>query len=221
MNISPDDTEFEESRVKSVDTGTNGCSVEREDGWSFFVPLVEGAVAPQAGDLMRFYGPGIGHPVRGVTYAGVVAFYRTPSEEKARRDAESALYQERRRLALQETKIPDVVQPGFEWTEDMAEISGFGGGYERGCRQMISQGCAWWAEHPDAKPEFHGYKNVTGIAVEDNDDAKALSAAICAGVDPSGAMHQAAVGHVFHWHKVGSWVAYQASMRDLVRERTA
>lgn len=221
--IVPDiDTEFEEVALAEVRKTGDHYDLKRSDGWGFW--LENPGFVPEAGQIARFYGEGIGRPVRGVVVGGKVAFYRTPEEERARRKAESAAYEERRRAALAETKIPDVVTPGFEWTEDMADISGLGGDYERACRQMISQGCAWWAQHPEVEPEFHGFKNITGICVEDNKDAERLSAAICADIDPSGAMHHAAVAHVLHWRKLGSWGAYQHAMRDLAchrAERTA
>ena len=218
LTIPDTDTEFEEVALAGVKVCETGYELSRADGFCFYIDKPD--FEPCVGQLARFYGEGIGRPVRGVSVEGKVAFYRTPEEEDAKHAAFVAQHQEERRLALLETKIPHVVTPGFEWTEDMAEISGFGGGYERACRQMISQGCAWWVEHPDAAPQFHGYKNITGIAMEDNEDAKALSTAICAGdIGPSGAMHQAAVAHVFHWRKLGSWLAYQESLRDLARER--
>lgn len=213
-----DDTEFEEIALKSVKKSSDGYELHREDGWSMFIE--NPGFEPMAGEKARFYGRGIGYVVRGVTISGRVAFYRSPEEQEAKATVERAEYAEKRRLALLETKVPGVVTPGFEWTEDMADVSGFGGGYERACRQMISQGCVWWAEHPDADPQFRGFENVYGICVEDNEDAKALGKALCGDIDPSGAMHQAAVAHIFHWRKLGSWLAYQNSLRDLARERS-
>ncbi len=100
--------------------------------------------------------------------------------------------------------------PG-EWVEGMGEISGFGGGYEQACRQMLRQGLKWFDEHPDAKPEFQGFKQVYGLVTEENKDAEALSAAVCAGVEPTGAMHQAVISHLFWIRRVG-WDAYVAEM---------
>lgn len=79
-----------------------------------------------------------------------------------------------------------------------ANISGFGGGYEIACQVMLVQGLEWLSQHPEAKPEFHGYKGVYGIITEDNADAKDLSTAVCFGVDPTGAMHQAVMSHVLY-----------------------
>ncbi len=218
LNIPDADTEFWEDVLAAVTKGVGGYRVEGEEGWSFW--LNDPGFAPELGQTIRFYGRGIGCVVRGVSIAGRVAFYRSPAEQEAEDEKRRADFDKSRRLALLETKIPRVVTPGFEWTEDMAEVSGFGGGYERACRQMISQGCAWWSAHPDADPKFHGYKEVYGLCVEDNEDARTLSEAICAGdIGPSAAMHQAAVTHVFQWRRLGSWIAYQKFMRDTARER--
>lgn len=121
---------------------------------------------------------------------------------------------ERQQIDLEPTVLPAA---GFEWTEDMRQISGFGGGYERTCRAMVSAGCMWWTMHPEAEPQFHGFKGIYGVVIEDNADAKALSEAVVTAVggDCTGAMHQAAIAHVFRWRALGSWGAYQDEMRAL------
>lgn len=89
----------------------------------------------------------------------------------------------------------------YVFTDEMAEISGFGGNYEAACRRMIVAGLEWLDSHPEADPKFHGYKDVFGILTEDNDDAKALSNAITKDEpDITGAMHQAAIQHII-WIK--------------------
>lgn len=105
------------------------------------------------------------------------------------------------------------------WTDDMGEISGFGGGYENVCRAMVLAGIQWIDEHPDADPKFHGYNGIYGIITEDNDDAKALTAAVVAAAngDCTGAMHQASVGHVMAYKRLG-WDEYSKQLRE--RETT-
>jgi hypothetical protein len=214
------DLDFEERTIDRVEG-------DREKGWwihhgglGFHVPA-DSPVEPKAGMVARFYGgAGAGCIVRGLTLDGVPVFYRTPEEEAARREEQRRQYEEERKRVALEPINPERQVEGFEWTADMRQISGFGGGYERTCRAMVSAGCKWWSEHPDAKPEFHGYRNVFGVCTEDNDDAKALTAAIleAANGDATGAMHQAAVSHIFAWRHFGSWLAYQAKMRELKRE---
>ncbi len=100
----------------------------------------------------------------------------------------------------------------YEWQPGMREISGFGGAYEQACRRMVQAGCFWLEDHPDAKPEFRGYKNILGVVSEENDDAKALSEAIAKPVpDCSGAMHAWSVNACMFVRKNG-WPAYVAGM---------
>lgn len=103
----------------------------------------------------------------------------------------------------------------YEFTPEMGEISGFGGGYETACRAMLKAGLEWLDAHPEADPQFHGYKNVYGIIAEDNDDAKALSEAVVAptGGDCTGAMHQAVVSSCL-WIRKNGWDAYVKAMSE-------
>lgn len=101
----------------------------------------------------------------------------------------------------------------YLFTPTMGEISGFGGGYEQTCRNMLAAGMEWLDAHPEADPKFSGYQGVYGIVTEDNDDAKALSKAVVdgSGGDCTGAMHQAVVSHCLFIRKQG-WDAYCAQM---------
>lgn len=110
---------------------------------------------------------------------------------------------------------PVVVQRATKYlfTPGMSEISGFGGGYEQTCRNMVAAGMEWLDSHPDADPQFHGFKGVYGVIADDNPDAKALSDAVVAGSggDCTGAMHQAAVSHCMFIRKNG-WTRYVEEM---------
>lgn len=127
-------------------------------------------------------------------------------------------FEEKRRLAALEPTLPVPQIYGFEWTEDMREISGFGGQYERACRAMVSAGCAWWSEHPDADPQFRGNQGIYGLITEENDGAEALGKVIEDATKSeggcTGAMYQAAINHIFAWRNFGSWLAYQRAMRE-------
>ena len=113
----------------------------------------------------------------------------------------------------------EVVNGDHVFSHEMREISGFGKGggqrgreYEKACRRMVLAGIKWLDDHPTADPKFHGYKDVYGICMEDNDDEKALSEAIVAACsDCSGAMHQAAVSHVLMAKSLG-WEKYVEEM---------
>ena len=103
----------------------------------------------------------------------------------------------------------------YTHTPDMGEISGFGGGYEAACLAMLDAGVRWLDANPNADPQFRGFKNVYGVILEDNADAKALSDAVLAGSggDCTGAMHQAVVTRVLHIKSVG-WEKYCIECRE-------
>jgi len=103
----------------------------------------------------------------------------------------------------------------YVFTDDMDEISGFGGGYEQTCRNMLAAGLEWFDDHPDADPQFHGFRGIQGLIVEDNDDAKSLSAAVEAGdggTGCTGAMHQAVIRSCLFIRSDG-WERYCDEMR--------
>jgi len=89
----------------------------------------------------------------------------------------------------------------------VVSISGFGGGYEATCQKMVRNGLKHVADNPKINPKYHGYTNVYGLCIGDNDDAKALSDAVCGGFSeregPTGAMHQASITHLFYIMKHG------------------
>ena len=75
------DDNYEETTIKSVKDSGSGWSIEREDGFSFYVSEDQ-APMPRVGMLARFYGKGIGFSVRGLFLDGKKAYYRTEEEEK-------------------------------------------------------------------------------------------------------------------------------------------
>ena len=102
----------------------------------------------------------------------------------------------------------------YEWQENMDEISGFGRSYEAACRAMLKSGLDWWDTFPDSDPKYQGYKNVFGVCIDNNNDARDLDIAIQMGahsIDPNsgmtGAMHQAVVSHIMYIHQNG-WEEY-------------
>jgi hypothetical protein len=82
------DAAFEDTTIRSVSQCRDGgWSIEREDGFSFFVPA-DSPITPAAGMTARFYGKGIGFAVRGLFIDGQQVFYRTEDQEKTFRDIE-------------------------------------------------------------------------------------------------------------------------------------
>ena len=101
----------------------------------------------------------------------------------------------------------------YPWEPGMGQISGFGGGYEDACRNMLYSGLAW-LDDQDPEPNLKGstYTNVFGIFNAESKDAKALEDAVVAGQpDCSGAMHHACMNACFFIAKNG-WVKYVEAM---------
>lgn len=80
-NNFPNDDNFEDTTIAAVRPEANGWSIERADGWSFYVPK-DSPVEPKEGMTARFYGKGIGSVVRGMFIDGQKVFYRTEEEQK-------------------------------------------------------------------------------------------------------------------------------------------
>lgn len=100
----------------------------------------------------------------------------------------------------------------FAFTDDMREISGFGGEYEAACRKMVLAGVEWLRNNPQETPEIKEIPGVFGLTKPGNLAGQKLEDAIDAAVpDCSGAMSHAALLHVLFIRKNG-WPAYVESM---------
>jgi len=70
------DSQFEDKIVEKVSGNTkNGWSITTDDGFSFFVDK-NSQITPEIGMKARFYGKGIGRPVRGLFLDGIEVFYK-------------------------------------------------------------------------------------------------------------------------------------------------
>lgn len=104
----------------------------------------------------------------------------------------------------------------YRHTDDMGEISGFGGDYEKCCQDMLEAGCKWLDGRPDADLKGHDYKNIFGIFTPDSDDAKALEKAVVGaaeGYGATGAMHHAVMSRLLFIAKNG-WSEYARQLRE-------
>jgi hypothetical protein len=103
----------------------------------------------------------------------------------------------------------------YNYTESMCEISGFGGGYEMTCRNMVIAGLEWLDSHPEAKISYGEYKNVYGLTTNESPDCKILQDEMlkASGNDCTGAMMQACLGHVMYAYKNG-WGKYVEKMTE-------
>lgn len=101
----------------------------------------------------------------------------------------------------------------YRHTDDMPEISGFGGDYESACQDMLETGMGWLNANRAPDLTGHGFKDVYGIFVPDSDDAKALSKVVGEAAEGgTGAMHQAVMQRLF-WIAKNGWEAYCEEMR--------
>jgi hypothetical protein len=110
----------------------------------------------------------------------------------------------------------------YRHTEDMGEISGFGGGYEKTCQDMLENGVKWLTKNSERRDlKGHSYEDVYGIMVADSDDAKEMEKAMMADIDDcTGAMHQAVMSRLFFIAKNG-WEAYCAELREHEKNNAA
>ena len=102
-----------------------------------------------------------------------------------------------------------MTQTVYRHTPEMGEISGFGGGYENACQDMLEAGVHWILENPDTELKGHTYQSAYGLFMEDSEDAKTLSEVITDAVDKdcTGAMHQAVMQRLF-FIKANGWDKY-------------
>ena len=102
----------------------------------------------------------------------------------------------------------------YQFTKEMREISGFGGGYEDCCRRMIVAGAQWCDSNPDAKLTYKEFKNITGLTTDESPDMKKMQEAMnnaTGEFGATGAMMQAAMSHVMFVRKNG-WAKYVEEM---------
>jgi len=100
----------------------------------------------------------------------------------------------------------------FDWT-GLGKISGFGGGYEEACRQMVVAGVKWLREHPNADLKARKTKNLypdVWSASKDMDEFQNALAAACEG-GATGAMVCATTKHALFIYKNG-WEKYCEEM---------
>jgi hypothetical protein len=102
----------------------------------------------------------------------------------------------------------------YRHTDDMPQISGFGGGYEECCQDMLEAGVNWLDKHKNPDLKMHGYEGVYGLLVADSDDAKSLEKAVIAAAkgEATGAMHHAVMSRLGFIAKNG-WDAYCVELR--------
>ena len=101
----------------------------------------------------------------------------------------------------------------YKHTEDMGEISGFGGDYEATCQQMLHNGVAFLAERAGTNIKVLENPNVYGIVKLEGQDADALEDAVMHGIDDcTEAMHHNIMVRLAFINKNG-WNKYCVELR--------
>lgn len=105
----------------------------------------------------------------------------------------------------------DLYKPGC------AEISGFGGGYELCCRDMVVTGVNWCLENPEKAEHlsYKGFKNVFGLCMSNSPEAEELDKVLMEACEGStGAQHQACISHIM-WINAHTTDEYAAKMLEM------
>jgi len=101
-------------------------------------------------------------------------------------------------------------------------ISGFGGGYEDTCQNMVAAGVKWCIDNPDKAKALSvkEYTNIYGICDVEGAYAKEFDGVLMEAChnDCTGAMHQASVNHIF-WVFSHSIEEYRAEVEKRVNSR--
>jgi len=104
----------------------------------------------------------------------------------------------------------------YRHTPDMGEISGFGGGYEAVCQDMLSAGVNWMMEKKLSGGDLkaHTFAGIYGLIEPDNDNARELEKVLAEAAhgDCTGAMMQALMERCI-WISKHSWDEYCVEMR--------
>lgn len=106
----------------------------------------------------------------------------------------------------------------YRHTPDMGEISGFGGGYENACQNMLEAGIKWLMDEKNAgfmsEIKTQEFRGIYGVLTAESEDAKALEKTILAVCDDcTEAMHHAVMNRLSFIAKNG-WEKYCEELRD-------
>lgn len=108
----------------------------------------------------------------------------------------------------------------YRHTEDMEEISGFGGGYEKACQDMLEAGMKFMIEKgfQPGDVKVLANENIYGLCFPDNRPTEELEKAVeAADENCSGAMHHAVMSRLA-WISKNGWEAYCAEARRRKKE---
>lgn len=96
-----DDSEYNEYPIEEIEPQEGGWVLKHNEGWCFWCPTTDAGIVPQAGQIARFYGRGIGYIVRGLAIDGRIVFYRSDAGEERRFRQEIEENDQRRRTQFE------------------------------------------------------------------------------------------------------------------------
>ncbi len=135
------DTEYRISTVASVKADKEGLgfTLTDTDGWALYAANHNSLLLPVPGELVRYYGRGIGFPVRGVATGRHIYYYETAADHAARREREEA------RAAFERAE---------QWLAGLAEFKARVDKLPEPFRDRI----AGFMQRPEWGPGFGGYE---------------------------------------------------------------
>ena|SRR5579863_3829163 len=109
----------------------------------------------------------------------------------------------------------DITTTAYRHTPDMGQISGFGGGYEACCQDMLEAGVNWLIAHTTADISVLENPQIYGIIKEGTPETEELSEVVLDGAkgEATGAMHHAVMSRLAFIAKNG-WDAYCSTLRN-------
>lgn len=134
--------QFEDWAIEEVRDEGKYYSIRTNEGWWLSLDKGKCAAAPVVGQTARFYGRGIGSPVRGVDLDGVEVYYQTEDEYRAASVLEAEVRNSARRAEADASRtardaavaaLPDCFQkriarfrrnnPDFYWEHEPYEMA--------------------------------------------------------------------------------------------------
>jgi len=105
----------------------------------------------------------------------------------------------------------------YQWTDEMAGVSEFGGEYEKTCREMVITGLEWLDRNAGPTAEFTGSKNIIVQIDESAEEINTLRDHMATSIsdDPSASMLHLCVKHALYAHELG-WETYVKRMENSV-----
>jgi len=192
-----DDTDYRTEIVKEATEFDKGWELSFGVG-CLWIPKND-KVVPKKGSVCRLYGDGLGRPIRGVMIDGEMNHYITKEEENEKHrkwvdDTKKEYWKSYKKL------MKDIKDDEPFIT---ANITGFGGAYERAAQMGLQAGIDWLKDHPGFKFSYEQCPNIIGVC-KTNDMGDLEDVLLKAmNDDMTGAQHQCLINHLHYIHENG------------------